>query len=216
LRKVSWARREIRYIEHCLAVSDTVSGIAAACRRDGRVQFIEQEDIMSRWAGTERQGKRSPLSWRVQIPDHGAGDMRAIDVIPDELFGLEFSGAAEDRQYLFFFLEQDRDTMPEFRHGYERTSIYRKLRSYAESRASGLYRELFGIRNPRVLTVVPGPDRIDRILAMANDCLRHERGYRANGYFFATTGDMADSATLLDALIVNGYGELVTLRALVG
>jgi hypothetical protein len=94
-------------------------------------------------------------------------------VIPDRVFGLEFSDEFGRQNHCWYFLEADCGTMPVTRHNLDQSSFYRKLLAYEATWRKELHRTRLGFDRFRVLTVTRSPQRVDHMLEV---CSQLQRG----------------------------------------
>ena len=73
-------------------------------------------------------------------------------MIPDRVFGLEFTGSDGQPTRAFYFLEADRATMPVKRQTLVQSSFYRKLLAYEATWTQNIHRARLGFNRFRVLT----------------------------------------------------------------
>jgi len=153
------------FLEHALLISDIMVALEIACRRRDHVRLITQDELWP--AGDKRHGSE-PFRWEVRL-----NSQIKIGVIPDQVFGLEFTGPGSRPKRALFFLEADRGTMPVRRAGLSRTSFHRKLLAYQATWTQGIHRTRFGFDRFRVLTVTGSPTRLK---TMIDACRTLERG----------------------------------------
>ncbi len=163
------------YLEHTLLIADVMVSLELACRRRGDVRLLFEEELPLP-AATRRQ--REPFRWQVRLP-HGL----RLGVVPDRVFGLEFTGVEGRTEPAFYFLEADRGTMPVMRPTLAQSSFHRKLLAYEATWTQGVHRSRFGWPRFRVLAVTGSAGRAGN-LVMA--CRRLERGH---GLFLFTDLD---------------------------
>jgi hypothetical protein len=189
------------FLNHALLITDIMVTVELACRETLGTRVLSADQIPN--AGSPLP--QSPLfKWNVKVKGH-----RSLGIIPDKVFGLEFSGGTEGRNQIWFFLEADCGSMPVIRKRLDQTSIYRKLVAYAESWTQKVHTEKFGLSRFRVLTVTTSGERSHD---MAEAAKKLERGH---GLFLFT-----DSETLMAApdvfkhlwQAVNGTETLIPLQ----
>jgi len=148
------------FLDHTLATADVMVAFELACRARGDVRLIDTSEILAQAPRRTRESP-SPFRWNVTLFHKG----RRVDVgvIPDAVFGLHFLDRPEGRNRAYFFLEEDRGTMPIERKTLHRTSIFRKLLAYSETWRRKVHTNRFGINNFRVLTVTTSPERARHI-----------------------------------------------------
>jgi hypothetical protein len=163
------------FLEHALLTSDVMVGLELACRRDGRVRLLVDDELPLPKAAHEQ---REPLQWSVTVSNR-----TKLGVIPDRMFGLEFTNRPAQRKRAFFFLEADRGTMPVSRVGLTQSSFRRKLLAYEATWKQKLHETRFGLSRFRVLTVTTSAERAKNLASAA---AKLERGH---GLFLFTDAD---------------------------
>ena len=163
--KVDWAAKNRGigplFLDHTLLVADVLVAFELACRRSGRVRFLDADEFLSR-APEETRRRKRPWQWAVTC--RYQNEPATLGVAPDACFGLHYLDRPEGRNRAYFFLEADRATMPIVRKGARQTSFFRKLVAYQETWRQRLHTELYGIQNFRVLTVTSSPERVMNLL----------------------------------------------------
>ena len=127
-----------------------------ACRQRSEVRLLTEKDL-------NISKRREPLQWNVLISQRVK-----CGVIPDRIFGLEFSG-----QRCWYFLEADRATMPVTRRNFQQSSFQRKLLAYEATWTQKIPQRDFGIQRFRVLTVTTNSERVRKMMAA---CPKQGRG----------------------------------------
>jgi len=150
------------FLEHDLFVSDVMVTIELACCNHGEIRFISKEELLS-------QAKRV-FRWKVNIN----GQLK-LSVVPDSVFGLEFTDTTGKRECAFFFLEADRGTMPVNRRNLSQTSFYRKMLAYEASWYQSMHTKRFGFHRFRVLTVTTNTTRVNNLVGSCSQ-LKSGRG----------------------------------------
>jgi|ERR1044071_1232589 hypothetical protein len=169
------------FIDHSLLVSDIMVKIELACRADGHIRLISEDELMF------RSNKRQLVKWKVALPNG-----TQIGIMPDRVFALEYSGDNKKWERAYFFLEADRGTMPVNRRNLNQTSFYRKLLAYQSTWSQAIHRIRFGFHRFRVLTVTSTPQRIN---SLRNACSKLKAGH---GLFLFT--DQAEFENAPDIL----------------
>jgi hypothetical protein len=186
------------FLEHALLVSDVMVAIELGCQEKG-VRLLTDAELVT----TAEDSKRPSFRWSVRTEGVKLG------VIPDRVFGLEYTKPNGTRERAYFFLEADRGTMPVIRHSLSQTSFYRKLLAYEATWSQSLHEKLFGFHRFRVLTVTKSAQRVASLMKA---CTELKRGH---GLFlfadrsiletpkgilssFWHTGRQGETATLLD------------------
>ena len=163
------------FLEHALLISDIMVSLELACRRHGQVRLLTADELPL--PETTRH-HREPFQWRVLV-----GNRLKLGVIPDQVFGLEFTGSGTKPVRVFYFLEADRATMPVMRQSLSQSSFHRKLLAYEVTWAQNLHFSRLGIHRFRVLTVTSSPERVQ---TMVEACRKLEKG---QGLFLFTDVD---------------------------
>ena len=132
------------FLKHILLISEVMVAVEVACRNHPDVRLLLPEP-----------GALRPIRWSVTI-----GNRMKCGVIPDRVFGLEFTDKTGRKQQSWFFLEADRGTMPVMRTDLTQSSFSRKLLAYEATWMQNVHRDRFGWSRFRVLTVASTPERI--------------------------------------------------------
>lgn len=155
------------FLEHALLISDFMVALELACRSRADVRLITPDDIDS---STNKRGRREKFRWTVNL-----GRGTACGIVPDRVFGLEFTDGAGQKPQTWFFLEADRGTMPVIRSGLDQSSFYRKLLAYAAMWSQNIHRSRFGWQRFRVLTITTDKGRL-ATMQRASQRLQHGKG----------------------------------------
>jgi hypothetical protein len=208
--KIDWTRknREVGqiYLAHQMMISNFMVCLELACRVRNDVEFLSGDKLDENPAFKQMNG--SPGKWKVEVDGEGQGGWKIkLSVIPDKVFGLYFPKKAPSRRRALFFLEADRSTMPVARSNLYRSSFYKKLVGYWESYRQDLFKEYFGLKGARVLTVTKSQQRIDNMIE-ANKKM-DERGKGMRMFLFATRDDITieDPDRILKGIWKDGRGE---------
>ena len=153
------------FLEHALLISDIMVGLELACRRHRHVRLLTADELPL--PETARR-QREPFKWSVRLTNG-----KKLGIIPDQVFGLEFTGSGGKPTRAFYFLEADRATMPVIRQKLSQSSFYRKMLAYEATWTQNLHRSRLGLHRFRVLTVTSSPKRVESMLAASQ---RLERG----------------------------------------
>lgn len=140
------------YLDHALMVSDVMVAIELACRNHGAVKLLYQDELGLR-------SEREPFRWKVKIPNG-----KTLGVIPDRVFALEYQDWNGQNQFIHYFLEADRGTVPVIRNNLFQTSFRRKLLAYEATWNQGVHRSQIGINRFRVLTVTTSAKRVQSLV----------------------------------------------------
>ncbi len=204
--KVDWTDKNRTagraFIEHTLMIADFMTTLESAirCRRD--VRLIEALDIL---AAAPAETRRAQNPWKLPASLSHAGAMHNIGVIPDKVFGLDFT---ETRKRSYFFLEADRATMPVTRSHPRQTSFNQKILGYlAGGGVRNAHGAHLGIGNFRVLTVTTSPQRMKTMWLAQNEATKG--GSRQ--FLFVDHAKLKACPDVLAMEWMNGKGEQVRL-----
>jgi hypothetical protein len=208
---VDWtarARTAVRgEIDHALEITDFMTSLEIACRRRGTVQVIHFDEILATIAPEETQASKRPYQWPVAL--RWKGSDLVLHPTPDKIFGIRDLERIEGKNRRFFFLEADRGTMPTERSDLNKTSYLRKIVGYAHTYKHDLHIKRYGLPNVRVLTVTPGRQRINNIIASYRT---HAAALVSPKFFlFADRGGLSRAEDFLDYPWVTASGEQVRL-----
>jgi hypothetical protein len=173
------------FLEHALLVSEVMVAIELACRRNGHIRLLVDDQLPS---PIDTGGDRPSFRWSISL-NQGL----KLGVIPDRVFGLEYFDVNGNRDCAFFFLEADQGTMPVRRQNLYQTSFYRKLLAYEATWSQSIHRTRFGFHRFRVITVTTS---VERARSLVEACSKLKSGH---GLFLFTdqrsleTGDVFSS-----------------------
>ena len=163
------------FLEHARLISDIMVHLELACRRNGHVRLLTTDELpIPETAGRQRE----PFQWSVRLSGG-----KKVGVIPDRVFGLEYTAPGGKPTRAYYFLEADRGTMPVTRQNLSQSSFYRKLLAYEATWTQNLHRTRLGLHRFRVLTVTNGPERVQTLVEA---CRQLERG---QGLFLFTAAE---------------------------
>lgn len=163
------------FLEHAILISDIMVGLELACRRQENVRLLTADEL--RFPETARR-QREPFQWSVRL--NGG---KKVGVIPDRVFGLEYTVPGVKPTRAYYFLEADRGTMPVTRQNLSQSSFYRKLLAYEATWIQAIHRTRLGLHRFRVLTVTSTPQRV---VTLVEACCQLERG---RGLFLFTDAE---------------------------
>lgn len=202
----TWKNRSVGrvFIEHTLLTADAMVATECAVASHADVRLMDAAEILTNAPETTR---RAANPFRLATRAQHEGQLVDLAVIPDAVFGLDFS---VERKRKYFFLEADRATMPVVRRDLDQTSFVRKLVTYlaggGQPNAFGAH---FGVGNFRVLTVTTSCERMATMI----DALKQlTRGAGSHQFLFVDRATLQDCRDLLSLEWVSGKGERVTLR----
>jgi hypothetical protein len=142
-----------RQFPHSLLICELLASIELATMRIANTRFIGWSEILAR---SPQDTRTSPTPFRIPVSP-------GRYLVPDALFGLEYTSGAE-KAFRFFALEADRGTMPISRSNERQTSYLGKLAAYRSIIESRAFKTHLGIPNLLVLTVTTGPKRLAEML----------------------------------------------------
>jgi len=198
-----WKARNRTYtrenLDHTLSIARFMVDLELACRHSGKVELISFEELLS--DAPERTRRRSqPGRW--PVPVRWADASGEVMVAPDAIFGLRSS---QDGRAVrtFVFLEIDRGTMTiapakrvrESSAFLHRTSILRKLLTYAASYQLQLHREHLGIPIARVLTLTTSAARAEAMREAAFGLVTRPLRLPPALFLFGTLDGVGDPLT---------------------
>lgn len=199
-----WKSRNRSYtrenLDHTLSTTKFLIDLEIACRSRADVEFLPFEEIVETAPEATRRLPR-PGRWSVQVRwGDASGD---VLLIPDAIFGLRLTQPDGRKIRSFVFLEIDRGTMTivPSKHVHEssaflhRSSILRKLLTYATSHHLQLHKEHLGLPVARVLFLTPSAARADAMRQAASSFVIKPMRLAPGLLLFGT---LADAATPLN------------------
>lgn len=167
-RSLDWSakNRAVKrlFLEHALLVSDVMVALELACRQHLGIRLLNADELH---LPDDIRKRSEPFRWSVTL-----NGSTKLGVMPDCVFGLEFTDQRADRSRAYFFLEADRGTMPISRKGLHQSSFYRKLLAYEATWLQNLHRKRFGFHRFRVLTVTTSAERLKHLVEIARQLKR--------------------------------------------
>ncbi len=155
---------------HSLMVSCITASFELACRAREDVNYIPQSKILDR--------AEASLRWQAEICDPDSGATYAKDLLPDAVFGLEYTSEA-GRRFRFFALEADRGSEPLRSSEIHRKSFVRHLLQYEDYIELGGYRDHLSLTAPMVvLNVTTSHVRTERMLAVTDEFFPQGNSYQ--------------------------------------
>lgn len=201
----TWKNRSVgrAFIEHTLLTADCEIAFVCAARKRDDVVWISDTEILA----LAPEATRAAVNpFRLSIRSKVDSDWRDLALVPDAVFGLDFTTA---RKRKYFFLEADRATMPVMRSSLEQTSVYRKLLTYlAGGRTGNAFGQRFGFGNFRVLFVTTSAERTTNFIAALN---RATDGAGSHQFLFANRELLRETEDVLSMFWLSGKGEHVRL-----
>lgn len=162
-----------RQFHHELMVCDILSSIEIGVRAVPDLRFIPWEEILAspKMPVATRESPR-PMSVKAavtyQMPRSGKAHRFDRPLVPDALFGLEYTSGVQKR-YRFFALEADRNTEPVTRGDLRQSSYLRKILQYREIAARSIYRSQWGLPNLFVLNVTVNQRHEQNIMRLVDE-----------------------------------------------
>lgn len=205
--KVDWTDKNRTvgrlFIEHTLLTADLSVGFELAAMRRRDIRLIDADNIL---AASPEATRKARNPWALPARITHAGHTHDLHVIPDKVFGIDFT---EARKRSFFFVEADRATMPIMRNHPRQTSFHQKILGYlAGAGSANAHGKKFGIGNFRVLTITTSRARIDTMIAAVKLATR---GSGSNQFLFIDRATFNACSDPLDLEWITGKGERVRL-----
>lgn len=160
-----------RQFAHQLMICDCMASIELGVRQNGGLRFISWQEIVAKAPESTRKLDNPfaiPVSISHTFPRSGAVQRVDIKIVPDGLFGLEYTREGS-KAYRFFVLEADRNTQPVIRSDLHQTSYLRKILAYRQLSAQGIYKSHLGLPNLLVLTVTTNEAHMTHIMSLARE-----------------------------------------------
>jgi hypothetical protein len=178
-----------RQFAHQLLICECMASIELGTRGHPGLRFIAWQEIMSK-APEASRAMRNPFEFSVSISyaaDYGGAATRAdTKIVPDGLFGLEYSGVGE-KSYRFFALELDRNTMPLVRSDLNQSSYLRKMLAYRAVTDQSIQKTQLGVPNLFVLNVTTSEHHMRNIMSLLAHLAPEGKGKL---FLFKTSNDL--------------------------
>jgi hypothetical protein len=201
---VDWSEKNKRsgaiFLAHTLGIADFMVGLELACRAEGNITLIGEDDIIAA-APADTRAAREPLRWEAVSVERGKRERWSV--IPDGVFGLSFP----DGTASYFLMEFDRGTIPINRRGGDHRSIRRKFKTYYDGWRAERHVEQFGLKQMRVLTITSSPERMRNMVG----CVRNITEGRGSNFFLMIDRAALAMSNPLGAAWITGKGEAVRL-----
>jgi hypothetical protein len=152
----------IRAFPHAMMICDTLAAIELGARADPQVRFITWPEIIARAPQATRKSSNPfaiPVTVRHSFVNTGQTPSARFHLIPDGLFGLEYTQRSGKRAYRFFALEAEHRNRVDSR-GLKQTSFLKKVLGYRHILEHELQKAHFGVTSLYLLTVTPTASRI--------------------------------------------------------
>lgn len=184
-------------LEHTLAVAHFLVDLEVSSRQRAGVSVIPFEDILA-GAPEEMRRSRTPMSW--PVPVQWSSGRAEINVVPDAIFGLRLQRENKKPMQSYVFLEVDRGTMTitpseqvrDSEAFLYRTTVLRKLLSYAESWRQGLHKLRFNISAARVVTLTTSTARVAAMQKAAHELVVRPLRLPAGMFLFGVQTPLVD------------------------
>ena len=164
-----------RQFAHELMICDCMASVELGVRQDQSLRFISWQEIIAKSPESTRKLDNPfaiPVSVSHKFPRTGVAQRADIKIVPDGLFGLEYTRDGS-RAYRFFALEADRNTQPVTRSDLRQTSYLRKILAYRQISAQNIHKSHLGLPNLFVLTVTTNESHMTNIMSLVRE-LAHE------------------------------------------
>ena len=164
-----------RQFAHELMICDCMASVELGVRQDQSLRFISWQEIIAKSPESTRKLDNPfaiPVSVSHTFPRTGVAQRADIKIVPDGLFGLEYTRDGS-RAYRFFALEADRNTQPVTRSDLRQTSYLRKILAYRQISAQNIHKSHLGLPNLFVLTVTTNESHMTNIMSLVRE-LAHE------------------------------------------
>lgn len=160
-----------RQFAHQLMICDCMASMELGVRQDRGLRFISWQEIVAKAPESTRKLDNPfaiPVSISHAFPRTGAVQRADIKIVPDGLFGLEYTRDGS-KAYRFFALEADRNTQPVTRSDLQQTSYLRKILAYRQLSAQGIHKSYLGLPNLFVLTVTTNEPHMTSIMSLVKE-----------------------------------------------
>jgi hypothetical protein len=180
-----------RQFAHQLMICECMASVELGVRQDPSLRFISWQEIIAKAPESTRKLDNPfaiPVSISHTFPRTGAMQRADIKIVPDGLFGLEYTREGS-KAYRFFAMEADRNTQPVTRSDLQQTSYLRKILAYRQLSAQGIYKSHLGLPNLLVLTVTTNEPHMTHIMSLVRE-LAHEG--KSKLFLFKTMSSLGD------------------------
>ena len=184
-------RGAYRQFAHELMICDCMASIELGVRQDPSLRFISWQEIVAKAPESTRKFDNPfaiPVSISHTLPRTGAMQHADIKVVPDGLFGLEYTRDGS-KAYRFFALEADRNTLPVARSDLQQSSCLRKILAYRQISVQGIHKSHLGLPNLLVLTVTTNEPHMVNIMSLVKE-LAYEG--KSKLFLFKTMSSVGD------------------------
>jgi len=163
----------VRQYHHDLMICDILASIEIGIRADNKLRLISWQEIlaspkMPEATRTAVNPFAIPVSVTYTCPGTKATDRSDKPLIPDALFGIEYS-SDDKKSYRFFAIEADRNSEPVFRGNLHQTSYLRKILQYREIASRKTHQTHFGLPNLLVLNVTTNEQHMQNIMRFVKE-----------------------------------------------
>ncbi len=160
-----------RQFAHELMICDCMASIELGVRQSQNLRFISWQEIIAKAPESTRKLDNPfaiPVSILYTVRRTGAMQRADIKIVPDALFGLEYTQDGS-KAYRFFALEADRNTLPVTRSDLQQTSYLRKILAYRQISAQSIHKSHLGLPNLFILTVTTNEPHLATIMALVKE-----------------------------------------------
>jgi len=160
-----------RQFAHQLMICECMASIELGVREDPNLHFISWQEILTKAPERTRSAHNPfelPVSISYSCPRTGRVCQADINMVPDGLFGLEYTRDGQ-KAYRFFALEADRNTVPVRRSDLGQTSYFRKILGYRQIVTQNIHKTHLGIPKLLILTVTTNEVHMANIMALVRE-----------------------------------------------
>jgi len=152
-----------RAFPHTMMICDTLASLELGTLSEPNVRFVSWAEIMAKAPG-QTQRSDMPFAIPVEIRHRFAATKQEVHhrfrLMPDGLFGLEYTQATGKKVYRFFALEAERRNRVRAT-SLKGSSFFKKVLAYRAITDKAIHKTHFGIPNLMILTVMPTQARIE-------------------------------------------------------
>ena len=180
-----------RQFAHQVMICDCMASIELGVGQDPSLRFISWQEIVAKAPESTRKLNNPfaiPVSISHTFPRTGAMQRADIKVVPDGLFGLEYTRDGS-KAYRFFALEADRNTQPVIRSDLQQTSYLRKILAYRQLSAQSICKSHLGLPNLLVLTVTTNEPHMAHIMSLVRELVNEGK---SKLFLFKTMSSVGD------------------------
>ena len=184
-----------REFPHAMMICDTLASIELGTLSEPSIRLVSWQEIMAKAPQRTRLAD-NPFAIPVEI-SHTFSNATArahekFRIVPDGLFGLEYSLPAGKKLYRFFALEAERRNRVNT-GSLKSSSFLKKVLAYRAIIDKAIHKTHLGIPNLLILTVAPTPARIETMKKT----------------IFDLYGRAGSSNFLFQCISTHGYGDQI-------